>query len=1574
MFKVVPLLGTCAVTPIYDTAGKWQGTFVSSFTLSAPSTFLNQLHFSPSGQVLIMERSGKLVATSTQESLLVKPVKGEPKQLLAVNSKDTLTREIARQLNQKFDNFRTLQATKQLNLVSNHERQFVRVTPYQDEYGLDWLVVVIVPESDFMAQINANTRTTIMLCLAALVGSIGVGILTARWITQPILELTLAAQDIANGQWDKTIETQRADEVGQLANTFKKMTAQLQQSFVELKSLNLALAQSESKLNQILEAIPVGVSVHDITGKLIYANQTSRQLLGIETLPEAETEQLAEAYQVYQAGTQQLYPVENMPIFRSLRGERARVNDMEIRLPDRKIPLEVYSTPLLDGSGEIVAAIAAFFDITQRKQTEQLLAEYNRTLEAQVAERTAELSRANKQLRVEMAERELVEGKLYSSTQQVRTIFESITDIVLIIDEKKNLQVIPTKAIGWDACDTNCLNSIVEPFFQEDTAKIWFAKVQEVVETQQNIKFDYSLRIDNREVWLSVCISPLPDNSVVWVARDISDVYNELRLRIQVEQELRKQKELRETIYNESTDALFLVDPKTHRITDCNGRAVELFEVTGKEDLIGVEGYTLQRHPFTPEELNESIAQMYQKGFWSREVEYLTRKGKIFWGNITGKPVKIASETVNLVRITDISDQKLAEAALRQSEQRYLGIIQDQTDLIVRFFPDGTLSFVNEAYCRYFGITQEDFIGHKYEPVIVEEDREHVNRLVNSISLENPVVTIENRVIVKSEVRWTQWINRALFDEQGRLIEVQAVGRDISDKKLAEESLRHKEEQLRLLTDALPVFISYADTEQRYQFVNKTYEAHFGMRREEICGRHTRELIGETNYALVRHWIEQALAGEAVNYEVTVPNPQDGYRHLSVMLVPDFDLQSQVRGYYTLILDLSDRKKAEETLREREEQLQLALEGSGDGFWDWNMQTGELYLSPRWIEMLGYKADELPQELSTWERLIHPDDKAGVMETLNAHLADSSVPYKFDYRVLTKSGEWKWIANYGKVVARDPSGAPLRMTGTHRDVSDRKLAEIKLQQAVLSAEAANRAKSAFLANMSHELRTPLNGILGYAQILQADKNCTPKQKKGVGIIHLCGTHLLTLINDILDLSKIEAGKLELYPEDFNFPSFLTSLSEIFQLKAIQKALTFTYLPWSELPRVIHADEKRLRQVLMNLLSNAVKFTDTGSVTFKVELATDDLNVSEDGVTDRVEGTDGLQIAPDTFPVIDNSSATGTKPNNLTPNHDNPSVAKVRFQVEDTGIGITPEQLDKIFLPFEQVGDSSRRAEGTGLGLAITQKIVALMGGKIFVESTPQVGSRFWFDLDVPVVSTSMNSTPVKTTGTIVGYSGARQKILIVDDRWENCAVLINILEPIGFTVEQAVDGQEGLEKALEFQPDLILADLVMPVMDGYEMTRQLRQFPELQNTIIIAISANAFAVDRLQSLEAGCNDFLPKPVQAEDLLDKIKSYLNLSWIYHSQSERESQLNGDESSRYSQKSTAEMVIPPNEELLALYEAANTGYVQGVEQELIRLQQLNPDYSPFATKMLEFAADFEYEEIANFIDCCLSESPE
>jgi len=368
--------------------------------------------------------------------------------------------------------------------------------------------------------------------------------------------------------------------------------------------------------------------------------------------------------------------------------------------------------------------------------------------------------------------------------------------------------------------------------------------------------------------------------------------------------------------------------------------------------------------------------------------------------------------------------------------------------------------------------------------------------------------------------------------------------------------------------------------------------------------------------------------------------------------------------------------------------------------------------------------------------------------------------------------------------------------------------------------------------------------------------------------------------------------------NFHLESFLQGIVEICRVRAEQKEISFLFSTVNKLPTAVYADEKRLRQVLINLLGNAIKFTDRGTVTFKVGL------------------------------VIPGS--------------------KIRFHIEDTGVGMTPQQLEKIFLPFEQVGDRTRMAQGTGLGLAISLSIVQQMDSELQVESEFGVGSKFWFDVELP----SVEWVEVTSNRHIIGYEGERRKILVVDDRWENCSVIVNLLEPIGFEVQVAADGQQGFEHAIAWQPDLIITDLVMPIMSGTELTQKLRSSPEFQNTVIIASSASVFSFDRQQSHAAGCNDFLPKPIQSEELFEQLQHYLGISWIY---AEEEAKTHTE----------TELCIPPNEELTILYSAARIGDMKGVQQEALRLQRVDTRYLPFTEKLLQLAADMDEEAIFQLV---------
>ncbi|OKH47285.1 hypothetical protein NIES2101_23760 [Calothrix sp. HK-06] len=470
----------------------------------------------------------------------------------------------------------------------------------------------------------------------------------------------------------------------------------------------------------------------------------------------------------------------------------------------------------------------------------------------------------------------------------------------------------------------------------------------------------------------------------------------------------------------------------------------------------------------------------------------------------------------------------------------------------------------------------------------------------------------------------------------------------------------------------------------------------------------------------------------------------------------------------------------------------------------------------------------------------------------------------------------------------------------------------QLQEAKLAADSANKAKSEFLANMSHELRTPLNGILGYTQILHRSQ-LTEDGRKGVDIIHQCASHLLTLINDVLDLSKIEAQKMELYPVDFHFPSFLEGVAEICRIRAEQKDIAFIYQPDTQIPIGIKADEKRLRQVLINLLGNAIKFTDFGEVTFRVKTAF-------------------------------NEAA---------------SIYKIRFEIEDTGVGMAPEQLEKIFLPFEQVGESIKQSEGTGLGLAISGKIISLMDSKIEVQSELGKGSIFAFEVELPEAPNWAQSSKVSKRGAIIGYEGKKQKVLVVDDKWENRSVIVKLLEPLDFEMAEAQNGQQGLEKGIEFQPDIIITDLVMPVMHGFEFMKNLRALPQFENVVIIASSASVFDTDQYKSLDAGAAAFLPKPISADALFEMLSKHLEIEWLYQHNSEQSTQ------NKTNTNSPNKITIPSQEVLEYLYEIARKGDIKKISFEAEKLKEASETLIPFADKIINLSERYQIKLIRDFL---------
>ncbi|OLP18201.1 two-component system sensor histidine kinase/response regulator [Leptolyngbya sp. 'hensonii'] len=492
-----------------------------------------------------------------------------------------------------------------------------------------------------------------------------------------------------------------------------------------------------------------------------------------------------------------------------------------------------------------------------------------------------------------------------------------------------------------------------------------------------------------------------------------------------------------------------------------------------------------------------------------------------------------------------------------------------------------------------------------------------------------------------------------------------------------------------------------------------------------------------------------------------------------------------------------------------------------------------------------------------------------------------------------------------------------------------------------AADAANQAKSEFLANMSHELRTPLNGILGYAQILHRSQSWGDKERQGITIIHQCGTHLLTLINDVLDLSKIEARKLELNPSPFCFSAFLQGIVEIIRIRSEQKGIDFIYLPDPALPEGVEADEKRLRQVLINLLGNAVKFTDQGSVTFKVTV----LHPPD---------------APPAVAVDESDLWEGTEPHS-------PAMApavSLCFQIIDTGVGIGTAAIANIFLPFEQVGETRRQAEGTGLGLAISQRIVNLMGSQIQVQSQLGQGSTFAFEVTLPISTEWQQLAMIRAGKRMIGHGGAQKTILVVDDKWENRSVLVHLLDPLGFRVIEAENGATALTQVTQEQPNLIITDLLMPVMDGYTLLQQLQNSDAFRDIPVIVSSASVSELEQQQSLDAGGDDFLSKPVQAEELFQMIEKHLKVVWQY------EENLPGpatclENNSVLSDADDSGVIALPFEELVQLLSLAEQGRLKKLTEAVKRIEQSNSSYTPFVQQILKLAQEFQIGRIEQLL---------
>ncbi len=511
------------------------------------------------------------------------------------------------------------------------------------------------------------------------------------------------------------------------------------------------------------------------------------------------------------------------------------------------------------------------------------------------------------------------------------------------------------------------------------------------------------------------------------------------------------------------------------------------------------------------------------------------------------------------------------------------------------------------------------------------------------------------------------------------------------------------------------------------------------------------------------------------------------------------------------------RQEVETILRDREERYELAISGTNDGIWDWNIITHEIYYSPTWMRILGYEDNPLPQLFSTWADNVHPDELQIALSDIHNHLEGKTDVYQNNHRIKHSNGNYIWIAAKGKCIC-DQEGKPYRLVGIITDITDKIIAEEELKFAKEEAEIANQSKSQFLATMSHEIRTPMNAVIGMTGLL-LDTQLTSQQREFVEIVRNSGDAMLTLINDILDFSKIESGKFEMEEQTFNLRNCIEESFDLIAPKASEKNLEIAYIMDGETYELISGDVARLRQILVNLLSNAIKFTKFGEVVLSV--------------TSKLK--DEL----------------------------NSELHEIIFTVKDTGIGIPEDRMDKLFKPFSQVDASTtRQYGGTGLGLVISQKLVEMMGGKITVASKMSEGSIFSFNIFTDYVSKSDLINDENQRQLL-----ANKRILIVDDNVTNRQSLMLQIQSFGIIPTVAPSGREALAYLQHQKFDLAILDMEMPEMDGLTLAQEIRKFPNshLLPLIMLTSIGTSQIEDNAKNGNINFAAYLNKPIK--------KSYL-----------------------------------------------------------------------------------------------------
>ncbi len=867
-------------------------------------------------------------------------------------------------------------------------------------------------------------------------------------------------------------------------------------------------------------------------------------------------------------------------------------------------------------------------------------------------------------------------------------------------------------------------------------------------------------------------------------------------------------------------------------IVSWNKSAEALFGYTADE--VAGTDYSMMAAPERRAEVSHSLARVRSGAVSHYRTVRLRKDGQPIDVDITVSPIRNSGGTLAGVSVIarDIGERLRAEAKLRESEERFREFFEHAPFGMCVSAPDGHFIKVNAEFCRMLGYAEADLLASTWAALTHPADfQPSTARMELLLRDSSATLEAERRYIHRNgNVVWGRMRMSLVRDGSGSPLYFVVHIEDITERKRAEEALAESEDRFRVMADSCPTMMWVTDAAGGVQFINRAYRDFAGTTCEQVAGGNWQLLVHPEDARQYVGAFERAVRERTpFRAEARVRRADGIWRWLGSYAQPRLSPGGEYMGHIGLSSDITDRRQAEQSLRSSEEKFRQLAENIREVFWMLNAAGTEvLYVSPAYEQIWGRTCESLYKNPIAWLEAIEPEDRERAHAVFERQM--SGEPIDSIYRIRTLHGQQKWIRDRAFPV-RDPGGQIIRVAGIADVISERKQYEADRGRAREAADAANLAKSRFLANMSHEIRTPMNGVIGMLQLL-LQTDLTPEQREYAGVIETSGRTLLALIDDILDLSKIEARKITLEHVDFNVRHSIEHAVETLRVRAAGKGLAFTWRVSDDTPSLLRGDPHRLQQILTNLAGNAIKFTEHGEVTLQVS----------------VEGHAG--------------NMAGGK-------------VTLRFAVADTGIGIRADQAAALFEPFVQADTSTtRKYGGTGLGLSIAKQLAEMMGGKIAVDSKVGEGSIFWFTAVFDPASKPASAEGARVDRPRQDAPAPQDiRILIAEDDRTNQRVLLGQLEKLGYQARAVNSGAEALEALRRDKYDVVLMDCQMPGMDGFEAARRMRERGHA-DLPIVAVTADAMAGDRERCIRSGMDDYIAKPVEMQELAEVLDKWLS----------------------------------------------------------------------------------------------------